>query len=138
MNMSLGARHRSLDDLKDPAVAVLAALISVTALGGAVGLITGLLWLPEPIVQRLPFESPQFAGGALALIVGVPTATLAALAALGRPESDRAAEISGAAVIGWILIELAFIREISFLHPMYLALGLVLLLVGRRRRRAVR
>lgn len=30
----------------------------------------------------------------------------------------------GGLLIGWIVVQLAFIREVSFFHPLYLAFGL--------------
>jgi hypothetical protein len=39
--------------------------------------------------------------------------------------------VTGVLVIGWILVELAFIRELSFFHPLYLAVGGLLLWAGR-------
>ena len=38
----------------------------------------------------------------------------------------------GAAMVVWILVELAFIRELSFFHPLYVAVGLVMIWAGFR------
>jgi hypothetical protein len=93
-------------------------------------LISGGLSLGD-IASRLPFGSPVLGGIALALIVAVPSTMLAWFAWHGDPRTDAAALIVGILVIGWILVELAFLREFSFFHPVYLVVGGVLVWIGR-------
>ena len=31
--------------------------------------------------------------------------------------------MAGAATVAWIIVQLAFIREVSFFHPLYAAIG---------------
>lgn len=109
-----------------------AGLVAVSAYGGALGLIMGFLDLGARINARLPLDSPVLGGLALALIVAVPSTVLARWAWRGDPRTDLAAVVTGVLVIGWIVVELAFIRELSFFHPAYLAVGAVLVWVGRR------
>jgi len=111
-------------------LAVFAAIIAFSAYGGAVGLISGGLSLGE-VSSRLPFASPLLGGIALALIVAVPSTVLAWFAWQGDPRTDAAALIVGVLIIGWIVVELAFIREFSFFHPAYLVVGVVLVWIGR-------
>ncbi len=111
-------------------VAVFAAIIAFSAYAGAVGLISGGLSLGD-MASRLPFGSPVLGGIALALIVAVPSTVLAWLAWQGDPRTDAAALIVGVLIIGWIVVELAFIREFSFFHPVYLVVGGVLVWIGR-------
>jgi hypothetical protein len=66
------------------------------------------------------------------MAVAVPNAVLAVLARRGDRRTDAAAVATGALLVGWILVELAFLRELSFLHPLYVAVGLLLVLLGRR------
>lgn len=114
------------------ALSVFAAVIALSAYAGAAGLVTGWLTLDEVVAARLPFGSPVLGGLALALIVGAPNTWLAWLAWHGDPRADAVAFLSGVSLIGWILVQLAFIREFSFFHPTYLAVGAILILVGRR------
>ena len=37
----------------------------------------------------------------------------------------------GTLVIGWIVVELAFIQELSFFHPTYVLIGATLIWIGR-------
>jgi hypothetical protein len=39
----------------------------------------------------------------------------------------------GVLIIGWILVELAFIRQLSMFHPTYVLVGFALILLGSRR-----
>ncbi len=111
--------------------AVFAALIALSAWGGALGLLTGFLSLTPEIDARLPFGSPAFGGLALAFVVALPTTVLAWFAWHGDPRTDLAALVSGTLVIGWIVVELAFIRELSFFHPTYVLIGAALIWIGR-------
>lgn len=115
-------------------LAALAALIAVSAYGGAAGLITGFLNLGLAATVRLPFHSPVLGGMALTIIVAVPCSALAWLAARADRRAAGAAMTCGVLLIGWILVELAFIRELSFFHPAYMVLGILLIILGLRSR----
>src|SRR5689334_1550636 len=114
--------------------AVAGCVVAVCAYGGALGLMTGLLDLGADLNQRLPFHSPVFGGLALAAIVGVPFTTVAADAWRGSPRTDRSTFYAGYVLVGWILVELGFIREFSFLHPLFLAVGVACMVAGSRGR----
>ena len=64
----------------------------------------------------------------------MPNAVLAALSLRNDDRTPDAAIGVGLLLIGWIVVELAFIRELSFFHPLYVGVGLVLVLLGRRLR----
>jgi len=92
---------------------------------------TGLLSLGAVVTERLPFGSPVLGGLALALIVGAPSTWLAVLAWRGDRRTRAASLLTGVLIIGWIVVEFLFIREISFFHPLYLVVGAVLVWIGR-------
>jgi len=115
-----------------PAVAVYAGAIAFSAYAGAVGLATGVLDTAGTINSRLPFESPVFGAVALTLIVAVPNTALAWCAGRGDPRFTAAARFAGTLLIGWIAVELAIIRELSWLQPFYIAVGASLLVIGAR------
>jgi hypothetical protein len=104
---------------------------AVAAWAGAAGLMTGYLALEHETEARLPFESPAFGGVALALVVAVPLSGITALAWGEHAATRTAASVCGALLVGWIITELLFIRELSFLHPFYFAVGTGLFLWGR-------
>ena len=116
------ARHR--------AIGALAVVTAVSAYAGATGLVTGLLATDGTLDSRLPFASPVFGGIALACIVGVPSTVLAVQAFRRDTSFAVAAVVVGTLLIGWIGVELAFIRELSFFHPIYAAIGVVFLRAG--------
>jgi hypothetical protein len=111
-------------------VGVLAALTALSAYGGAAGLVSGFLATDSTLDSRLPFASPVFGGLALACVVGVPSTLLAAQVLTRGNRFDATAVVGGTLLIGWIAVELAFIRELSFFHPIYLAIGAAFLYAG--------
>jgi hypothetical protein len=113
-------------------IAVVAILNAVAALGGAGGLASGAIGIGTQLEARLPWQSPMLGGVALLLAVAVPNAMLARLAWRGDRRTGPAAVATGALLVVWILVELAFLRELSFFHPLYVAVGLVLVRLGRR------
>ena len=114
-------------------VAGYAAFVSASAYFGAIGLATGLLPIDATMSANLPFHSPVFGAIALALIVGVPTSLLAWLAGQGHPRTADAATIAGLLLVGWIVVEVAIIREFSVLQVVFAGAGAGLIALGSRR-----
>jgi hypothetical protein len=117
--------------LRRPSLAVGAGAVAVAACGGAAGLAFGFLGLPAELEARLPLESPVLGGLALLLIVAVPCAVLAVAAARGSAWTDQAAVVAGGLLVGWIVVQLAFIRTLSFFHPFFIAVGIAFVVAGR-------
>ncbi|MEO6703013.1 MAG: hypothetical protein ABI140_13405 [Jatrophihabitantaceae bacterium] len=111
-------------------LAVFAALVAASAYGGAFGLIAGLLDLGAVVTARLPLHSPVLGGLALATLVALPFSLLARYAWRGDRRCDRAELVAGLLLVGWILIELAFIRQVTLFHPVYLVIGTALAWLG--------
>jgi hypothetical protein len=112
-------------------VAVLAFVNAAAALGGAVGLATGTLSLGSELDSRLPFASPVLGGIALAVIVALPLAWVGVLAWQGDERTDLALVGVGILLIGWIVVQVLFLRELSFFHPFYVAVGVLFVWLGR-------
>ena len=90
-------------------------------------------WHHDPQFEdRLPFQSPVLGGVALAVLVALPLSALAGLAWVGDPRTADAATAVGVVLIGWIVVQLLFLRELSFFHPLYVAVGAGLAVWGRR------
>jgi hypothetical protein len=111
---------------------LLGALNGIAALGGACGLVSGLLDLGPTVTGRLPWDSPLVAGAALGLLVALPNGALAVVALRRGRHSGLLGVAVGTAMVLWILVELAFIRELSFFHPLYVAVGVVMVWAGVR------
>lgn len=104
-------------------MATLAGLVAVSAYGGALGLMAGFVDLGPTATARLPWHSPVLGGLALAVIVATPAAVLTWLAAQADPRRDTAAVAVGLILIVWIGVEVAVIRELSFLQPLFMLIG---------------
>jgi hypothetical protein len=74
-------------------------------------------------------------GLALVAVVALPATTLAWLAACGHRRTADTSIVAGILLAGWILVELAFIRELSFFQPVYFVLGILLIWAGATTRR---
>jgi len=117
--------------VRRPALAVYAASLALAAYGGAAGLVTGSLKLSSELEGRLPFDSPTFGAIALCVLVGLPATALMVMAWRGHPLTLHAAALDGVLLMGWIVVELSFLREVSFLHALYVGYGAGLLFWGR-------
>lgn len=111
-------------------IAALAAFMAVAAYAGVVGLMTGVLDMGTLVSGRLPFSSPVLGGLALLLIVALPMTAAAVAAWRGLPWADAAVVLAGLALIGWIVVEVAFIRTFSWMQPVCAAYGALLAGLG--------
>jgi hypothetical protein len=108
---------------------VLEVLLSAAALGGAIALVTGAIDLGGS-TQDLPFGSPVLAGVALALCNAVLPAVVAAGELRGRGWARPGHLAVGAVLMGWIVVQVAFIGLGSWLQVGYFVYGAVILAVG--------
>ena len=126
------ATHAGRSSRPRSALATLAVANALAAFGGAIGLATGALALESDVDRRLPFASPVFGGIALAVIVGLPSTAVALLAWRGDDRANAATRAVGVVLIGWIAVELVFLRSLSFFHVFYVAMGALFVWLGRR------
>jgi hypothetical protein len=110
---------------------VFTLLVAVSAYGGAVGLASGTLDLGHELNQRLPLHSPVFAAIALALIVEAPSSVVARWVRRRDLRARSGLTVAGVLLIGWIGVELAFIRELAFLQFFYVCVGVIYVVLGR-------
>jgi len=122
------SRHRG--------IAVVTGLMAVAGYAGALGLVGGGIDLGEPITSRLPLHSPILGGIALLSIVAVPMTAASIATWRGTAHADQLAIVAGLALLGWIAVELAFIRSFSWLQPVCAAYGFAVAVTGWRARRA--
>jgi ABC-type antimicrobial peptide transport system permease subunit len=124
--MAAGQRNR--------VAAALAAVMAVGAAAGAVGLWSGSIDFGEEITARLPWGSALVAGTALLVVVALPM-TLAAVAAWrGNPRAPQLLLLAGLLLVGWIVVEVAFIRSFSWLQPVCAVWGALVAVLGLRDR----
>lgn len=118
---------------------LIAGLMATWAFAGALGLITGAVSLSPATEDRLPLQSPILAGVALALVVGMPMTVVALAAAHDDPRTALTAMAAGCALVGWIVLQLVLLRELSWLQPVWVVFAVVVAALGapplRRSRR---
>ena len=113
-------------------LAVYAGAVALSAYYGSAGLVLGFLPGVDLLRPRLPFDSTLLGGLALLLVVAVPTSVTAVLAWRHDPRAADAALWSGVLLVGWIVVEVIVIRELSPLQPICAVLGLGLVAWGVR------
>lgn len=112
--------------------------MSVSALGGAIALGTGLMDMGVAVETRFPFHSSVLAGIALAMVVALPMAVAAYLSWTGSVHAAGAAMTAGALLVGWIAVQVAVIRTFSWLQPAMALAGALVFLGGLLIHRAPR
>ena len=75
---------------------------------------------------------PRKSKAVVAVIVALPLAMVAVLAWRGDERSDVATAAVGVVLIGWIAVQLAFLRSLSFFHIFYVAMGALFVWLSRR------
>ena len=116
---------------------MLDVLLAVGVAGGSWGLISGTIDA-STYVHRLPFQSAVFGGVALAATVFVPAVVAAGALLTGRRWADVAELVVGGMLMGWIVVQVAFIGLSSWLQPVMFVWGGAIALLGELERRRVR
>ncbi|MBJ8341320.1 hypothetical protein JGU71_20760 [Antrihabitans sp. YC3-6] len=111
-------------------MATLTGTTAILAAAGAIALMTGVATLNDAAVGRIPFHSPVFGGIALALVVAVPMAVTTRLAIVGDPRATVAAIVAGLLLVVWIATEMAVVKELSWLQPSFVVVGVLLEVLG--------
>ena len=117
-------------------LAVVCGLMSVAALAGVIGLAGGGIDFGPEVTSRIPAASPVLGAVALGLVVALPMGAAAVAGWRRSPWSADLAILAGAALIGWIAVEIAFIRTFSWLQPACAVYGAVVLVLGLLLRRS--
>ena len=113
-------------------VGVVAALVAAAAAACAVQLVRGDVDLAPSAAARLLAGSTVSAGWALALVVVLP---LAVTAVAGWRRSSRTGDLAvltGAALLGAVLVQVQVLRTFSWVQPVGLACGALLVVLGLR------
>ena len=132
--MTAALRQRARGRWRDLG-AGLAALMALWAWAGAVGIAGGGIDFGPVITSRLPWQSTWLAACALAAGVAVPMSAAALLGMRRSPAAPPALMTAGLLLVGWIAVQLVFIRTFSWLQPVCAGYGLVLTLIAARTRR---
>ena len=111
-------------------------LLGIGAVGGGLALMAGpngeILPLPVSALAGSPFANYFVPGAVLFTIIGLGPLGAAVLAWRRHPVAPLLAFAVGAALLTWLVVEIAIVGYSSNppLQPLYLALGVAMVLVG--------
>ena len=109
---------------------VLLTLLGLGALAGGIVLATAPdgsgMGFDVAVLAGSPFPDFLVPGLVLAGVFGVGSFIVVAMAMASLPIAPFLAFAIGCAQMIWITVELAIIRELSFLHPTFFAVGLLI------------
>ena len=110
------------------------ALEALTAIAAAYGGF-GLIWddavgMPDDWLVGTPFRSWTLPGVLLLLVVGLPMAVAVVLELRRSGWAGVASVVAGAALIGWIAVELLVMQKFNVLQPVMLLVGLAVLMLA--------
>jgi hypothetical protein len=117
-----------------PRAALVAAgfllLLGLGALAGGLCLVVrpdgSLMGFSTALLAGSPFRDFLLPGAILGGLFGIGSFVALAAIALREPWAPFAAFVIGCGQMIWILVQLAIIRELSFLHPAMFGIGLVI------------
>jgi hypothetical protein len=123
-------------DRAGKSVVGLLLFLSVGALAGGVALAAqpdgSVMHMPTSLLAGSPFTDFFYPGLILGGLFGVGSLLVAALGLLRRRIAPFLAFAIGVAMMIWIVMELAIIKELSFLHPLYFTIGLAIAVLAVR------
>ena len=121
---------------------VVQAFIGLGAIGGGFMLVKdpsgSALGLPASLLEGSPFSDFLIPGIFLLIVNGLGSMIGSALSFGRRRSAKEIAIVLGAILVAWIVIQVAIIRSISWLHVLYFILGMVEIGMGlyiKRKRR---
>ncbi|MFI7530163.1 hypothetical protein [Nocardia salmonicida] len=117
-------------DPRRSVLCLITGILATWAFAGSSALITGALTLGPTSESRLPWQSPILAGVMLALVVGLPMTVVAVTAAHADRNLSQTAMVAACALIGWILLQLLVLRELSWLQPVCVILAVAVATLG--------
>jgi hypothetical protein len=104
--------------------------LGVGALAGGIALASrpdgSVMQFPLSLLNGSPFSDYFFPGLILGGVFGVGSFVVAAIGVRGWHIAPFIAFAIGCAQMIWIVVELAIIKELSFLHPTMFAIGLAI------------
>jgi hypothetical protein len=105
-------------------------LLGIGALAGGVALVArpdgSVMHFDVQLLAGSPFRDYLIPGLILGILFGIGSFVVAALGLLHWRVAPFLAFAIGMAQMIWIVVELAIIRELSFLHPTFFAVGLII------------
>ena len=104
--------------------------VGVGAVYGGIGLMVNGMGMPSEWLDRMPVDTWTWPGLALLLSVAVPQFVAAWLVTRHDPRAGVVGLAVGAALVLWIVVQLAVLQRYFFLQPVIAGIGLVEVLVS--------
>ncbi len=98
--------------------------VGAAAVYGGIGLMVDGMGMPLEWLDRLPVDTWTWPGVALLATVALPQLVGAWLVWRRDPRAGAVGALVGAALVLWILVQLALLQRYFFLQPLIAAIGL--------------
>ncbi len=111
-------------------------VLGLGALGGGAGLVSApdgsIMHIPDSILDGSPFPDFLIPGLILGGLFGLGSLAVAVLGLRRWPVAPFLAFAIGCGQMIWIVVQVAIIKGVSFLHPTFFGIGLVIALASVR------
>ena len=114
-------------------------LLLFTGIGA---LVAGWLFMADPsgasmrigteALQHSPFTDFSIPGAVLFVAIGLLSVWAALAALFRRKDHPRLIVFQGMILLGWIVIQMILLQDVSFLHVVFGVIGVVLFVFGNR------
>ncbi len=104
--------------------------VGVGAVYGGIGLMVNGMGMPSDWLDRMPVDTWTWPGLALLLSVAVPQFVAAWLVTRHDPRAGLVGLVVGAALVLWILVQLAVLQRYFFLQPVIAGIGVLEVLLS--------
>jgi len=119
------------------ALLTLCLFAGLTCISGGLELVLtpdgSLVGLPLSLLRYSPFADYLVPGLLLAGVVGAASTVAGVLLLARRPAANGASIVAGVALATWISVEMALLRSFHWLHGVYLALAISILVLAMAR-----
>jgi hypothetical protein len=119
--------------LARPAAIGLLVFLEITALAGAVPMILhpgGGAAMPPSLLEHSPFHSFLIPGIVLLIANGVLPLVVVGLVVARMPEHGMWVFLQGSVLLGWLFVECWMLHAVMWLHWLYAAVALAMMLAG--------
>jgi hypothetical protein len=128
---------RVRSDRRPIALFVIDSFLAISAIGGGIGLLTGLMDLPQDWLDGVPFDSYAIPGVVLLVVVGGAW-LIATLSLYDRhPSAPLASITAGIIQLCWFVVQVATLGYISWMQPFIGGLAVLVIVSAWRWRSAL-